>query len=293
MPIKLTKHLEDYNKQFLENLGLSYPYYQQKNKFRKVTKDKVMVLADLHEPYTNDKLFKEMFEADGDCETCIVAGDIGDFYSKSRFRKQRLVSFKEELRSVFMRMEWLSIHFKYVKIQVGNHDNRAEKKFQELLGDTADLLFLTENNLLKRLASFFDNIEIVGTTLLTNDNSFNIDLTHIWQFGDIIFTHAEISATQESAILTRISQQLFRWKKDFGLKNYKIIMQGHNHTALLQYKGDEVWVLLPCMANKKSLGFGYIYSSRLMGNPPQIGYTTLLQVNGVTDKNSIKMRLLE
>lgn len=293
MSIKLVKQFEKYTQEFLEGLGLSYPYTPQVKKFKAVTKNKVLVLSDIHEPYTDDNLFKQVYEKDGDCDIVILAGDIGDFYSKSRFKKTKLVSFKEELRSVFFRMEWLSSHFRNVKMMVGNHDNRPEKKFQELLGGDVDLLFLTENNLMKRLASFFDNIELVGTTLKTSDNSYNIDLTHIWQFNDIIFTHAEISATQESAILTRISQQLFRWKENIGLKPYKIIMQGHNHTALIQHKGNEVWCLLPCLANSKSIGFGYIYSAKMIGNPPQVGYVTLFNDKGKTDINSIKLTIIQ
>ena len=102
-----------------------------------------------------------------------------------------------------------------------------------------------------------------------------------------------IYATQESAILTRISQQLFRWKENIGLKPYKIIMQGHNHTALIQHKGNEVWCLLPCLANSKSIGFGYIYSAKMIGSPPQVGYITLFNDKGKTDINSIKLTIIQ
>jgi hypothetical protein len=112
-----------------------------------------------------------------------------------------------------------------------------------------------------------------------------IVLSHIWQYGDIIFTHAEKSQTQKSALLGGLSLQIFRWSQHWGLKPYSVIAQGHNHFALKTDMGKETWFLLPAGADPRQLGFAYIHSTRLIGDPPVVGYTIFHQENGVTDTN--------
>src|SRR5690606_23760087 len=110
----LINRYKDADKQFLESLGIEYPYkhpgYQWKDN---TDKDKYLILADLHEPYADDITLRKPLEHK-DAETDIVVGDIGDYYGKSKFRKTRVVSLKEELRSIFLRLQWLSVHFKKV-----------------------------------------------------------------------------------------------------------------------------------------------------------------------------------
>jgi hypothetical protein len=61
--------------------------------------------------------------------------------------------------------------------------------------------------------------------------------------------------------------------------------QAHNHSAMKLMKGDELRMLIPTAAHGESIGFEYIYNTRMIGNPPQKGYTLLYQKNGKTDFN--------
>ena len=79
---------------------------------------------------------------------------------------------------------------------IGNHDNRPEKTIGALFEGNVDLLIMTEQNLLRRIASYFPNVQVVGTQLDSRD----FILTHIYQFGDIIFTHGELSRVQKTAV---------------------------------------------------------------------------------------------
>lgn len=258
-----------------------YPYQPPSKKFNaKTDPEKNLVLSDIHEPYADITVMRECLNH-RDAETIIIPGDIGDFYSKSRFKKTRHVSFKEEGLSVFRRLEWCSTNFKNVKVMLGNHDNRPEKMITGRMQDgEVDLLILTEQNLLKRFASYFDNIEVVGLQI-----SSEIEMTHIYQHGDCIFTHGELSAAQESMVLERISNYLSKWKDRLKLKPYRAILQAHNHTAMKLMKGDELRMMIPTASQSESIGFEYIYSTRMIGNPPQKGYTILYQKNGITDFN--------
>lgn len=279
---KKQQHELERDKKLFDFMSITHPYKRPKSQWQKSNKDKILSISDPHEQYSSFAVMDECEKNQKDAHMVMVPGDIGDYYSKSRFKKTKHVSFKEELRAVFFRLEWLSTHWQDVRIMIGNHDNRPEKQIGNLFVDSPDLLIMTEQNLLKYLACYFDNIEIVGHQI----DHCEVNLTHVYQLGDIIFTHGELSAMQESAVLEKISRHLFQWRDVYKLKPYSVIAQGHNHTAAKIYRGHETWFSLPTAANPYGDGFEYIYSSRMIGKPPQVGYTIFYQSNGQTDTNN-------
>ena len=277
------EYLREVEKNFFETIGLPYPYERPKQRLSKrINKEKIFVLADIHEPFALDQQIRNAVMKHNDSSRCVVVGDLGDFYSKSRFPKRKAGDFYEELREIFYRLEFLSTHFTEVDILLGNHDNRPQKKFMNLLSEDSDLMILTENDLIKRLASYFPNVFVVGIKLYGTEV---IEVTHFWQLGDIVFCHGELSRKQSSAILERISDYLKLWKKELNLKPYRVIVQGHNHRAAKIISGEELRILAPCSMDTKSKGGEYVYSSRLIGEPPSKGYVLLYQKNGKTDFN--------
>lgn len=266
-------------------MKLPYPYRRPKQRLEKPESGKIVVISDPHVIYENQVVHKHIELNDKDAGTVIVTGDLGDYYSKSRFRKTRHVSFSEELRGVFLYLEWLATNFKSVKVMIGNHDNRPEKHVVSRLDDGGvDLLIMTEQNLLKHLAAHFDNIDVVGTQLDSTD----INLTHVYQYGDIVFTHGEISLKQNSANLDRVEEYLDNWKHVLDLKPFRVIAQGHNHRDSSDSSKDRKRFLLPTASNPFGYGFEYIYSSRMQGKPPAVGYSIFHQYNGETDVNDSK-----
>jgi len=221
----------------------------------------------------------------------VLAGDLGDFYSKSRFRKTRYVSYDTELKAVFSRMEWLSRHFKQTHVMLGNHDNRPEKMLQDILTThgQADMLAFTELNLIKRMASYFPNVTVVGQRVN------GVVVNFIYQHKDVVFTHAEISSAQESAVLSRISNYLHRWRKTLRLKPFKAILQAHNHVEMKMSKGGEHWFLIPTASSILEDGFEYMLerNTKLVGNPPQTGYTVLYFGKSGLDYNRSYNQLIE
>ena len=204
---------------------------------------------------------------------------MGDYYSKSRFRKTRSFPFRDEVHAVFKRIEWLATHWPWVYIMIGNHDNRAEKQIIDSC--PVDLLVLTESNLLRHLAAFFDNVTVVGTQLDHTD----INLSHIWQYRDTVFCHGEISRAQKTATLSYLSLYLHRWKTYLGLSEYRVIAQAHNHHAMMTQDGDEVHWMLPTACNPMSPGMEYIYGSRMVGTPPSVGYAKFCYSGNELDLN--------
>lgn len=283
---KLAEFYEQSNKEFLESIGIEYPYSRPKPEWdSRADENKKIVYADLHEQYTDENLMEASL-THKDAGTAIVAGDISDFYSKSRFRKTRNVSYKIEVLETFKRLEWLATHYKTVKLLQGNHDNRPEKKIQELFSESGEIdlrAINTEKSLLARLAAYFNNIELVSTKV--SNHNYDIELSHIYQEGDAVITHGELSLKQSTAIMERVSNYLHKWKQVLNLKPYRVILQAHNHRALKAISGEELWMLIPCGMETVSIGSEYIFAPKMYGEPPVKGYAILYQENGVTDFN--------
>lgn len=277
---QLLKFDEDQRKLF-DFMGIGYPYRRPKSQWcKKPDRTKILTLNDPHRPYQNPVVHEHIEAKEKDAGMFFCGGDWGDYYSKSRFRKTRHQKFSDELRSVFLGLEWASTHWQDVRIMIGNHDNRPEKHVVTRLNDSVDILIMTESNMLERLASHFDNIKIVGTQLDKTD----INLTHLYQLGDIIFTHVELGLKQNSATLDRVENSLTEWSETLQLKPFRVIAQSHNHRGTKE-EGRVTRFLLPTASNPFSVGFEYIYSSRMIGRPPVVGYANFYQSHGVTDTN--------
>lgn len=279
------EYYAEHDKRFLEYIGIPFPYQRPASQWAtEYEKAKIISRSDPHNPYCSEYVKHELIRKEKDAGLIIVPGDEGDYYSKSRFRKTHHVSFKDELRSIFYDLEWMATHWREVKVMIGNHDNRPEKSIAQMFTDqnATDMMILTEQNLLRHLASYFDNVEVVSHRI----GGTGIELSYVYQLGDILFTHAEISRMQRTATMERISMQAQRWKRTWMLKPFKVIAQGHNHAAMKVPMDSEWWFSLPTAADPYSLGFEYIYSSRMIGVPPNVGYTVFFQEDGETDVNA-------
>ena len=266
---------------FCEAFNIPYPYVPPEPDYSpRRDERKILVLSDPHEPYGAEYVYREALRTDHDAGLVVIPGDMGDYYSKPRFRKTKPGSFRDEVRAVFYRMEWLSVHWPAVKIMLGNHDNRPEKKIQNLLDADPELLIFTEANLLKHLACYFHNVDIVEHQIVNK----GMGLTYVWQFGDMIFTHAEISRAQDTATMEFISNWLHTWKGMLGLKPYRFIGQGHNHRNLLTGRDGETWMMFPTCSDPYSLGMEYIWQ-RMYRKPPAVGYSVLYHDEGVCSPN--------
>jgi predicted phosphodiesterase len=286
MTRKQSEKYETDQERLFRFMKLPYPYHRPPQALAPITAGKILCISDPHVPYQNAVVHRHIQKHERDAETVVVSGDLGDYYSRSRFRKTRYVPFCDELAAVFQYLEWLATNFRTVRVMIGNHDNRPEKHVVGAIEGTGrvDLLIMTEQNMLKHLAAHFDNIEVVGAQLDSTD----INLTHIYQHGDIIFTHGEISLKANSANLDRVEEYLDNWKHILDLAPFRVVAQGHNHRDSVDSSKDRKRFLLPTASDPFSIGFEYIYGSRMQGKPPAIGYSVFHQYKGVTDVNDSK-----
>jgi predicted phosphodiesterase len=274
--------LSEGDRRFFEFVGLPFPYVRpEPNYHPNPDPTKILSLSDLHAPYQHNGVLDLALKGEHDSGCVVIPGDIGDYYSKSRFKKNKVVSFKDEVRSIFLILEWLSVNWREVKVMMGNHDDRPEKTISALFNGATDLLIMTEPNLLKYLCSWFPNVELVGHSIQGE----GLQLYYLYQHGDIVFTHAELSRAQKTATLEYISNYLHKWGRTLKVSPWKVIAQGHNHSDLKTSRDGEKWFLLPTASDPYSIGMEYIYNARMGGSPPSVGYTIFHQSNGITDYN--------
>lgn len=281
MTAKQHKKWEHQQERLFKFMGYPYPYDRPKSQWQKnPDRSKILTIADPHRPYHNLVVQNHVEAKEKDAARVVIAGDLGDYYSKSRFRKTKHQKFSDELCSVFVGLEWLATNWETVDVMIGNHDDRPEKYMFNLTKDNTDVLIMTEQNLLAELASNFDNVNIVGTQLDATD----INLSHIYQIGDLIFTHGEVSLAQNSGLLDRVQKYLNEWSHVLNLKPFNVFAQAHNHRGTKE-EGEPTRFLMPTACNPFSPGMEYIYAPRMIGKPPTVGYTVFYQENGLTDTN--------
>jgi hypothetical protein len=114
-------------------------------------------------------------------------------------------------------------------------------------------------------------------------------LSWLTQVGDLIVSHAEKFSTVPGSALRKIEEGLTDFGQVYGLKPWKVLVQAHTHAhSVVLWHADKMLVEGGAMCATH----GYMLSARMGGRPQRIGYTTLTQVNGVTDLNSLRFRWL-
>lgn len=268
------------DKAFLDFIKRPYP--EPRKKLKSADEKKIVTVTDPHERYSCKAVWDDIEAKHSDAFHIHINGDFADFHSKSRFTKYEHEGFSEELGGVFDRMDWLSRRFHRVTITKGNHDIRVEKWIAQRLD--SDMLWLTERDLLRYMAGFFPNVEIVGQRAGTSGQSIPVDF--VWQLGEIVFTHIERSQKHSSVLMDTIAQQLGQWASFFKLKPYRWIIQGHNHRNSLENLGHCYGMLVPAAADPFALGLRYIVNPKLIGRPPTVGYAVIyLDDEGHVDYN--------
>lgn len=279
------KRWEEDARELFTFMGLDWPYRRPKAAWQKANPNKILALPDPHEPCINETVMLHVWQNERDANTVVVTGDLGDYYSRSRFGKDEHMEFSKELRSVFFRLEWLATNWRDVRVMIGNHDDRPEKHTARLTGEDTATLIMTERNMLDRLAGFFDNVKVVGHQVPGT----KVNVTHIYQHGDILFTHGEVSLKQDSGILTRIDDYARAWERHLDLKPWRVLAQSHNHRENRKHSSrDKLWMLLPTCSDPYGVAFKYIYKPRMVGSPPDIGYSVFYQERGVSDLNECR-----
>lgn len=240
-----------------------------------MSKRKILVLADLHVPFTDEDKLQRAVELNRSADICVLAGDVLDQYGCSRWRKKIDVPHEQEIDGGVRLLEYLSETFKVVLILRGNHDERPIKKIRDSI--PSDLLYLVDSEgPLGRITRPFSNVWY-------HDNWY-------LQVGDAVFTHAEISSAVEGKSATMTTEFFLHkgWMKRLGMDNIRVVVQAHTHQVSAMYREDLKMLESGCMA--KTMDYTLDASGRM--RPPQNGCVSVVQNNGLSDFNQTREYLL-
>lgn len=265
-------------------IGCTKREYQGPAKKRQSTTQRIAICGDLHAPFQHTEALAAFIERERGADVCIVAGDLQDHYSISRFVKYEAVPIHQELAAAQMILERLSEAFPTVLVIEGNHDS---SRFEKLLRDRLPIeaveivqyLSRTGNlSTIEALCGQFSNVEHVKNKVGRYSASWYL------QHGDLLVTHAEKFSRVPGSALRSIED----WATDFegvlGLKPWSVIAQAHTHQqALMPWGADKLLVEIGCLCQT----MGYQLTAKVGGRPQRQGWVSLAQTNGVTDLSSV------
>jgi predicted phosphodiesterase len=278
------QRFQELREKFLSRIGWDGkpPKTPPKSKARQ---KKILVLSDPHVPYHDKEALQAALAVPAD--TVILSGDGPDNYSFSRYEKTRqLFSPLEELREFQAFLTTLSERYPEVIVMQGNHDARFVK-YLVRRGITPDVLeyfnavapgFTTP---VERMTIGLENVKVVPPIKLDY-----ADFAHIYQHGDIVFSHAE----KFSVLANKAAADVAKWVKSFAVpagivkEPVRVIAHAHTHMAgktwsdfgIVAYELGTLSAIPDYAADPKLRG-----ATRL----PVLGYTEFYQTDGVTDIN--------
>ncbi len=195
-------------------------------------REKIVIASDFHCPFHHKEAVAALIEEEAaTADLLVIAGDIGDFWSTSRFPKNtRLTDPCSEMAETQALLTLLASKFKRVKLFGGNHDNRPKNFIASYLPpDVLDYIRLTGPMVFKPLefmAAGLENVEIVEP-LATGCAEF----AFLHQIGDLVATHAETY----SIIPNRATGNVNKWLHSFAIPAgiisgpVRAVVQGHTH----------------------------------------------------------------
>ena len=246
---------------------------------------KIVAAGDFHCPFHHREATRALIEEEsGSTDVLVLNGDLGDFWSTSRFPKsKRLVDPCEEMAETQALLTLLASQFRRIIILAGNHDERPKKYFAGLLPpEMMDYVRLTGPMVFKPLefmAAGLGNVEVKEAVRVEG-----ADFEFICQFGDLVCSHAEAY----SIIPNRATGIVNKWVHSFAIPSgvvtgpVRAIVQAHTHqggSVLGDY--GVLCVEGGCMSTLQD----YHGSPKIMTPRPLAqGWSVIHQVGGVTDR---------
>jgi predicted phosphodiesterase len=250
---------------------------------------RIVVAGDFHAPFHDVEAVGQMLHETEGFDQLIVNGDLMDHYSISRFTKYESVAVERELAAVDALMGAFSRQYPDVLVVEGNHDRpRFEKQLRSLVSlEMIHVLeFLTggEFSAIRALGKRYKNVRFADVQVGRHH------LGWFAQEGDLLVAHAEKFSTVPGAAL-RVIESWFADRHDsLGLAPWKVLIQAHTHQlGWFPWHSETLLVEGGCLCETH----GYQLDPKIAGRPQRVGYVTLTQHKGVTDRNSVRCHWID
>lgn len=259
---------------------------------------KISVLNDVHVPFQDDEALREFIRRESrTTDLLVVAGDLADMWSFSRWSKQRpLATARSEWQAVLSVLRILSENFKRIRLFPGNHEERFVRFLLRVKDDPEFLAFLDAafpgfSNPLAVLCRGFENMEVVDPLQCGH-----AEYRFLHQIGDLILGHPEVfSQIPNRAALNFVHYLQGKLLPMGVIQPFRVAAIGHTHQAGKTFVDYGVVAMeMGCMAQVPD----YDGNPKLFGarRPQAVGYTVFYQRGGKTDldrSNFIPLRFGE
>ena len=252
-----------------------------------------IIISDIHAPFHDEEKFAKMIaQTRGTVDVCILAGDGPDFHNYSRFIKYgQHFSIQEEHKSFMAVLATLAESYPEVLMLPGNHDERARKKYAQLLPPDlyqAVLDFHGPNafDFAELMTKQFENI-IIPTTPTHGFAEYRF----LYQLNDIVIGHPELFSKISCKSVTTFIDWLKKKAQPMGLVgDFNHVVMGHTHqSGKVLADFGVVGIENACLC----LTPDYDSNPKLGGclRPTECGYTRFRtnRLTGITDKNDINL----
>lgn len=258
-------------------------------KKKKSHRQKILLISDLHLPFVHEDLLAHIIKNEKDAHQLHINGDIFDFYSLSRFVPYRMdMNFLKEFNSAMQYLKIIAETWPTIEFSTGNHFTRLFKYILGRLGNKdlfeAGIIQYKPEQI---ITSNFPNMikaehKIKGTDLSVC--FFNV-------VGDLLYGHFEKSSKIIGKPVRDAYDTMSSWRKafEFDMRDIKVFVQAHTHKMVqFPYDGNHVMLMEGgCICNVQE----YAVQPSMNYAPNVPGYITMIQEDGQTDWETIKMNI--
>jgi len=241
--------------------------------------ERILVLNDLHVPYHDETKFHWVLEnMKGQVDMCVVAGDLSDLYSYSRYpkRHQRFTAV-QEMVSTAAAIVGMAEAFPKVILMSGNHDERLRKHLvsRGIQGDELEAILYLNENFCNPMAALVQKHGLKNVELVPVIKDDYAEWNWIWQHGDLVLGHPEKFSRIPNKVVGEFISYLVRFRNRLKLNEFRVVGAGHTHQAGMTWNDyGVVGFEMGCLCDTPE----YASDPKMPGARPSVkGYTMFLQ----------------
>lgn len=269
----VTEEVRDYGsvKDFLDAVNDARHKVHMVHQPKSGKETKILVLSDLHCPFHNEKLIKEICEEHADADMVVLNGDIIDAYGASSFAQDKLVTILEEYNSALDLLIWISERFPKVLMTRGNHDQRVDRYFSKKFDP--HMFALGQRDILWRLANGFIYDSAgghVGQYKLTNVIYNPQGQPWFAQVGKTVFMHPHSYSGKQMQTVVNAQTHLENF---IDRDDFDAIVIGHTHKVGKLVERGKLLIEQGCLCEVMD----YQKEGRFISRPQVVGYAVIYQ----------------
>lgn len=272
--LDLTEEMEDYDTvtSFLEAVKHAKQQIYLTHKPHGNKSYKILSLSDIHCPFHNEKLIKEILELHKDADAVILNGDIIDGYGASSFVKDKNITILQEYNQAMDLVTYISNNFPMTILVKGNHDQRVDRYFSKSFDP--HMLALAQKDILWRLAKGYvydDEGTLLGQRKYKNKVVYNPNGQPWWvKVGKTIFMHPSSYSGQ---ILKTVAAAKVHVENYVNSDAYDSIIIGHTHKVGKTIEQGKMLIEQGCLCNVMD----YQTDGKFVSRPSVSGYAVIYQ----------------